>query len=89
MCYMCSKIYIGSSIRNLHTRFKEHHDYNGGIIKKHCAYSRFPNFIADVIDSVHGDNGRELRIREAIHINEMKPALNTKEELNTLLDQIL
>ena len=89
MCYTCSKIYIGSSIRMFHVRFKEHHDSANGIIKRHSAYCIFPNFIAEIIDSVDGNAEMELRIKEAILIKELKPQLNTKEELNKLLERIL
>ena len=88
-CYTCGKKYIGSTIRCLHQRFKEHVEGKEGIINIHKRYCHFPNFIPEIIDRVHGDNELELRIKEAILIQKMRPELNTKDELNKLIDFVL
>ena len=88
-CYTCSKQYIGSSIRKLHTRYGEHVDRQDGIINSHKRYCQFPNFIPNIMERIHGDDEQSLRIREALQIRNNKPTLNTKEELSKLLDFIL
>lgn len=88
-CLTCSKRYIGSTIRTLHKRIEEHCNNQDGIIKSHGRYCLYPNFIPTIIDSIHGDGELELRLKEAIHIKNLKPELNTKEELDKLMDLII
>ena len=85
-CYTCHKMYIGSTIRPFHVRYMEHVNNNNGIIKIHSRYCIFPNFVTEVMDRVYGDAEIVLRIKEAIKIKEYRPSLNTKEEINTLMD---
>ena len=87
-CYTCHKTYIGSTIRPMHVRYMEHVETHDGIIKTHSRYCLFPNFVTEIIDRVHGDGEIILRIKEAIWIKKLQPTLNSKEEINKLLDII-
>ena len=76
-CVVCNKSYIGSTIRQYHQWHKEHEDNKDGIIKKH------------ILDTFYGDKQLELKIREGLRIKKDRRDLNTKEELNKLLERIL
>ena len=43
----------------------------------------------EIITTIHGDNEMELRLEEAIKIRNLQPELNSKEELNKLIDSIM
>ena len=83
-CNLCQKTYIGSTIRLLHTRIKEHHNSNQSSVFKHLHDCRNTTFDIDII-------GREsdeanLRLREAILIRQHKPQINSKHELEQFQD---
>ena len=78
VCSQCKKTYIGSTIRLLHTRIKEHHTNNQSSVFKHLHECQNASFTTDII-------GREsdeanLRLREAILIRQHKPQINSRYE---------
>ena len=79
-CSICGGAYIGSTIRYLHDRVYEHFNNNNSSVKKHfneCSSSP-DNMTIKIID--YERRKGNLRIREAFHINSLKPKLNSKEE---------
>ena len=83
-CHGCGNLYVGSTFRRLHTRFHEEITRENETIYKHIAnnYTEYPTFSISIID--HDIDPINLRIREAIHIKQIKPTLNTKDELKEL-----
>ena len=83
-CSGCNSIYIGSTIRQLHLRIKEHLTSDLSSVKRHLS-----NCIATTGISVsilsHDNDEKNLRLREAILIMDHKPLLNAKEEEKGLL----
>jgi hypothetical protein len=77
-CDICSKSYIGSSWRYLHTRFKEHLNQRASPIYSHNQKCK-GNLTVKVL-AIDG-NIQRMRIKEAMLIKERKPALNGKEDL--------
>ena len=79
-CNNCDQAYIGSTIRELHQRVYEHFNNSNSSVKKHilsCPSS--PNNMTVKILDREKRKGN-LRIREAYHINKLKPEINSKEE---------
>ena len=88
VCSQCRAMYVGSTIRTLHTRMSEHLGVSPrtgqhlsqppqSSIRNHCEQScqcapNFSNF--SILDSV--SNPLCLRIKESIHIHTLKPSLN-------------
>ena len=88
VCSQCEALYVGSTIRTLHTGMSEHlgmsprtgqplSQPSQSSIRNHCYQScqcapSFSNF--SVIDS--DSNPLSLRIKESIHIHSSKPSLN-------------
>jgi hypothetical protein len=86
-CCACQATYIGSTIRNLHTRTIEHLTNNASSVYKHV------NVCARDIDLRHRVKTRtlakdrdpiNLRIKEAILIKDKRPTINSREELSEL-----
>lgn len=85
-CNACSAEYIGSTLRCLHTRIQEHNKNNGSSIFQHsqvCGGNYTISVLAKENDLVN------LRIREGILIQKLKPSINSKTELCSNLNLIL
>ena len=81
-CNRCQKFYIGSTIRNLHSRVKEHMTGQQSSVFKHlqaCSNHRSDAITIDILGNDH--ETCNLRLREALFIQKMRPHLNTKEEM--------
>ena len=79
-CSKCQGAYIGSTIRPLHDRVHEHLNNSNSSVKKHFSVcdSSPSSVTVKIID--HESKKGNLRIREAFHINKLRPLLNNKEE---------
>jgi hypothetical protein len=74
----CGASYIGSTERTLHVRIKEHHSLHSSAILQHkllCNQKWRTKIIAN------GKDLTDLRMKEAILINEAHPSLNRKDEV--------
>ena len=85
-CPSCSKFYYGSTMRRLHTRYKEHHftDKKSSIYKHKLICKK--NFNSVVIKK--SSTLQRLRFEEAFLIRKDKPPLNGRDEtacINLLL----
>ena len=83
-CSKCHSIYIGSTIRHLHDRIKEHTTSSKSSIYKHintCQCTKETLLISII------DNERDplnLRLLEAFYIKKNKPTINSREESSEL-----
>ena len=80
MCEICSKTYIGSTIRDLHNRVHEHFNSDNSSVKRHmkaCKASPV-NMKVKILDQEKRKGN--IRIREAYYIQKEKPAINSKDE---------
>ena len=76
-CSKCNKNYIGSTIRELHTRVSEHFkDSRSSVFEHHLECKS--NFSTKILDRARDQIN--LRIKEAIYIRNLKPELNTKQD---------
>ena len=86
ICDLCRQCYIGSTIRHLHQRVKEHLTDRRSSVGKHlqlCQSSSISKSIqTEIIASDHDE--ANLRLREAILINRIKPTINSREEASEL-----
>lgn len=82
-CNGCEKRYIGSTIRELHTRIKEHFSQSTSAVKLHLGVCRTTNGFSTRILTRDRDP-KNLRIKEALLIADKKPELNRKEEQTQL-----
>jgi len=86
-CTTCHKIYIGSTIRTLHSRLNEHARNTESSIYKHlqvCSPSLPIDQKLRITILTRENDNINLRIKEAIFIKEKKPELNSREELREL-----
>lgn len=74
----CGANYIGSTIRALHIRIKEHHATQTSAIFGHKLVCQ-GNWKTKVI--ANGSDQTDLRLKEAILIDQLHPKLNRKEEV--------
>ena len=83
-CETCGECYIGKCERILLHRIKEH-NYNGQDNKRKTALSthkeKYPGHVIDannieIID--RADTNFKLMLKEMLHINKLKPSLNTQ-----------
>ena len=79
-CNTCKYIYVGSTIRHLHTRIKEHLTSKASSVYKHLRSCNNNNHISVKILASDKDECN-IRLREAIHIRKLKPKINNQEEL--------
>jgi len=79
-CSECNNTYLGSTIRPLHERAKEHEGTSSSVYKHRqtCGGS----FRFRVIDTANDIT--ELRYKEAIYIKKRRPEINTKQEAEDL-----
>ena len=77
-CTLCGQFYIGSTIRDLHQRCKEHATDQRSSMFQHLrscgSYTFLTSVIGRDIDEVN------LRLRESALILKMKPQINSKAE---------
>jgi hypothetical protein len=86
-CTACQKRYIGSTIRQLHQRVKEHLTSDKSSVKRHLPTCSTTAGIAIKILS-HDNDEKNLRLREAILIMDLNPELNAKEEQQAFLSLV-
>ena len=77
-CTNCSQCYIGSTVRFLHTRVKEHTTQRRSAVFQHKLIC---NGMLDVSVLAIERNIQKLRITEALLVKEKQPTLNEKEDL--------
>ena len=85
-CNTCNSTYIGSTIRHLHIRVREHLSNKSSSVYKHlrsCG-NNGNNISVQVLSSDH--DCCNIRIREAIFIKKFKPKINNKEEQDAFSD---
>jgi hypothetical protein len=85
-CTKCNRIYIGSTIRQLHTCVKEHLQSDQSSVKRHLAECHSTSIAVEVL--AHDRDEKNLRLREAILIMDCKPEMNAKEEEKVLLSLV-
>ena len=81
-CPRCNSRYVGQSVRHLLTRIKEH-SRTSTPIGSHFQLRCNNNDISidnDVKILATSNSQRQLLIKEALFINDLKPSLNTKDE---------
>ena len=83
-CGNCRKTYIGSTIRYLHDRVREHLTSTYSSVYKHLftCQDGERNISVDILRFV--SDPVDLRIAEAILIKTHKPSMNSKEEISEL-----
>jgi len=81
-CNGCQETYIGSTVRQLHTRVMEHMNKENSSVFQH-AKKCGKSFSTDVIGK-SGDN-TSLRFKEALLIQKRRPAINAKRESDELV----
>ena len=84
-CLKCSQTYIGSTIRQLHTRIKEHLQRDSSSIFRHQEKCK-TTFDVKVIARDRHPN--RLRFKEAVCIQRQNPSINSKFEREELLHLI-
>ena len=81
-CQTCNEIYIGKTERILAHRIKEHNSKNKSIesaIQSHKKENPTHIIDASVIEIIDkADNNFKLMLKEMLHINKLKPMLNTQ-----------
>ena len=86
-CTGCNNIYIGSTIRHLHLRIREHLKSDQSSVKRHLSTCTNTAGISIKVLS-HDSDEKNLRLREAILIMDHKPVLNSKEEEKVILSLV-
>ena len=84
-CPRCNSRYVGQSVRHLLTRIKEH-SRTSTPVGSHFQLCNNHNNISidnDVKILASSNYQRQLLIKEALFINDLKPSLNTKDEYRT------
>ena len=78
-CPRCNACYVGETSRHLQTRFKEHIKKGPmNIHLKECKTSISEENVDILKATARGEN--YLLTLEALHIRELKPSINTKDE---------
>ena len=83
-CNVCRNTYIGSTIRPLHTRIKEHISRTSSSFYKHLRSCNTNNFTTTILTS--DNDSCNIRLKEAIYIKKLKPTINNKEEQEAYSD---
>ena len=76
-CEGCSATYIGSTIRPLHIRVREHHNSSRSSVYSHTI-SCGANYKVSVLGTE--SDCTSLRIREALLIRNLRPSINSRQE---------
>ena len=82
-CTKCNNTYIGSTIRPLHQRIREHLQTTTSSVYKHkimCKGQFSTNILATAKDTA------DLRLKEAIYIKKNNPSINNKQECEAFKD---
>ena len=90
-CNTCNKFYLGSTIRPLHIRIREHSINTSSSVYEHIQscnnQSTFSNITRTTTSIISTDkDATNLRLREAYYIKKMKPEINDRFELNSYSD---
>ena len=80
-CERCHESYIGSSLRPLHIRFREHLTQTTSSVFKHQQECRGRLNISII---AHDINSKGLRFKESIAIREQRPTINSRLECEEL-----
>lgn len=82
-CDSCDELYIGSTIRPLHIRVREHINSSGSSVFKHKLTCK-SNFQTEILSRER--QMTSLRILEAIEIKKRQPSINSRQEREELKD---
>ena len=83
-CLTCNHFYIGSSIRPLHTRIKEHLTQATSSVFQHLNRCNGSTFTTEVL--AQDKDPANLRLKEAMLIKQLRPSINSREEQDELAD---
>ena len=81
-CTKCNEIYLGSTVRTLHIRVKEHLKDERSSVFEHSMKCK-NDFEARAIAKARDNTS--LRFKEALFIQQKKPSINAKRECDELL----
>ena len=87
-CPRCLLTYIGSTIRHLHTRVREHLQQATSSYHSHCTTCQRTPYTANVKILARERDAVDVRLKEALLIAKRRPALNSREEREDLHDFI-
>ena len=76
-CQQCNNIYIGSTIRDLHLRIKEHYTTRTSSVFQHKQTCN-SDFITSIIN--RDQDSANLRIKEGLMIRKLSPSINSRAE---------
>ena len=82
-CLVCDATYIGSTIRRVHDRIREHMKSSSSSVYKHLKNNCQNSTISVSILDKERDPVN-LRLLEALHIKRNKPQINSREECSEL-----
>jgi hypothetical protein len=82
-CSICNQVYVGSTIRELHIRAREHLQRPNSAVFKHLSHCNTQTIKAKILS--RDTDPKNLRLREAIIIRDMNPSINIREEEKCLL----
>jgi hypothetical protein len=88
-CTQCKQCYIGSTIRNLHDRTKEHLSKPASSVYKHFTNNHDTENISSKVTIAVIAKERDpvnLRLKEAFYIRKQKPDINSREERSELTE---
>ena len=83
-CNNCNQHYIGSTIRFIHDRVREHLNNDNSSVKKHL--SQCQNKGIEIKSIVLENDPANLRLLEAFYIRKYKPTMNSREECSEFAD---
>ena len=81
-CTNCLQVYIGSTLRRLHERVREHLQQERSGVFQH---KRVCGAAFEIRVITRARDNTSLRFKEALLIRDMKPAINAKREVDELL----
>ena len=76
-CQHCNNIYIGSTIRDLHIRIKEHYTTRTSSVFQHKQTCN-SNFTTSVVN--RDSDPANLRLKEGLMIRKLSPSINSRAE---------
>ena len=86
-CNNCNQYYIGSTIRFIHNRVREHLNNDNSSVKKHLSQCQNKVYKGIEIKSIILENDpANLRLLEAFYIRKYKPTMNSREECSEFAD---
>ena len=83
-CKQCQSSYIGSTIRHLHDRIKEHFNDPKSSVFSHFSTCSDRNIVVNII--ARSRDTVNLRLLEAIYIKSKNPSINSRDEHKELRD---